>query len=363
MTPVAVLSRAGALSKTALSLGLPEESATLEGAGASNALLAQAIRRSVFIAAPCSMRTTRTVVTAALASLTGDAAALEVRVAGVIEDLVATGDLLEMRADGPEGTDMLLRPAPPAFVKRKDGTFILLGVAGDEITPVHDLPVAFRPSGLRTLTADAPETCRRALLDLGLIELPENLWLHAPAATAAESFLNLWTAKLPSTNNPETIEGLEILDTAAPSTFYKGRWKPLNDKHAGIFVARRPQRYGASLWCLVDVRAGVVQRFIDIHSKDARIRDCDEAWRIQAALDAVASAPQRLVVSPAGEKATLSFTSPLPAWAVRRLNLIGERVAPPRALLGFELPIHNKDDEVRWLQQMLWLTSEQGGEV
>ncbi len=357
MTSVAVISRGEATRKTAQSLGLPESCATLDG---SNALIAQAIRRSVFIAAPCSIRTTRAVVTTALCALANDEKALEARITDVIEDLVATGDLLEMRRESPEGADLVLRPAPPAFVKRKDGTFILLGVAGDEITPVHDQPVVFRPSGLRTLASADTETCHRALLDLGLIELSESAWLHGPAAATADSYLNAWIAKLPGTKNPERIDDLDILDTSTPTTFYKGRWKALNNKHAGIFLARRPQRYGANLWCVVEVQAGFVQRLVDVHTKDARIRDCDEAWRIQAAFDAVACAPQKVVVSSSGEKVVLAFDSPLPAWAVRRLSLIGERVSPQRALFGFELPNQNKDDEVRWLEQMLWLARNTG---
>ncbi len=355
---VTVISRADALNKVAQSLGFSTEDARLDAS--SNALIGQSIRRTVFIAAPCSMRNARNAVTAALGPLASDGDEFEERVASVFEDLLATGDILEMRREGEDSEGVVLRPAPPAFVERKDQTFILLGIAGDEITPVHEQPVAYRASGLRTLATTDPDACRNALLELGLIEFPVSAWLHAPSAISAETYVSGWRAKLLGTRSPQKIEDLEILDTSRPAHYYKGRWKPLTDKDAGVYLARRPQRYGASLWCLVEVQGGLVQNLVDVHSKDARIRDCDEAWRIQAAFDAVASAPQKVKVSSNADKSVLAFGSPLPAWAVRRLSLIGERVSPQRALLGFELPQQNTEEELRWLEEMLWLARDTG---
>jgi len=358
---VAAVHRAEALKKVAQSLGLPESVAHLDAS--SNALVAQAIRRAVFISAPCSLPTLRTGVAAALAPLGSDPNEWEERVTAVIEDLLATGDILEMQREGSEGASLVLRPAPPAFVIRKDQTFILLGVAGDEITPVHDRPVVYRPSGLRTLTPADPNACRDALSGIGLIELPQGVWLRAPVSMTADAFLGVWRAKLPAGRSPEKIDNLEILDGKTPTTFYKGRWRPLTNKDAGLYLARRPRRYGANLWCLADVGDGLVQRFVDVHSKDARMRDCDEAWRIQAAFDAVASTPQKMKVSSRDGEAVLAFNSPLPAWVIRRLSLIGESISTPGALLGFELPQQNMEEEVRWLETMLWLACDTGGNV
>ena len=359
MTGVAVLQRADAITRVAQSLGLEGTEATLDAS--SNALIAQSLRRSVFIAAPCSARAAKALVTTALAPLSDKPDELDTRVADVLDDLIATGDLLEMRRESVDGVELMLRPAPPAFVKRDDGTFILLGVAGDEITPHVEYTVSHRSSGLRTLTATDDAACSAALLDIGLIELPKNTWLHGPAATTASAFLDAWLARLPQTEHPQTVEELEILDTASPVTFYKGRWRPLRDKDSGRFLARRPLRHGAKLWCLVEVQSGLVRRLVDVHAKDARVRDCDEGWRIQAAFDARAGAPQNVGVAFAGEKATLSFYSPIPAWAVRRLSLIGERMKPPGAFFGYELPKENLDDEIRWLEETLWLARIDGG--
>jgi hypothetical protein len=353
MTSVAVIQRTDAIARLAQSLGLEEAAATLDAS--SNALIAQSLRRSVFLAAPCSTRAAKSLVVTALAPLSDKPDELEMRVADVLDDMLATGDLLEMRRESANGIELVLRPAPPAFVKRDDGTFILLGVAGDEITPRVQGTVFHRPSGLRTLTTRDVAACYTALLDMGLIELPKNTWLHGPATTTPNLFLEAWLARLPPIEHPQAVEDLEILDTASPSTFYKGRWRSLRDKDAGRFLARRPQRHGAKLWCLVEVHGGLVRRLVDVHAKDARVRDCDEGWRIQAAFDACAGAPQKMGVTVDGERARLSFYSPIPAWAVRRLSLIGERIKPPGAFFGFELPKQNLDDEIRWLEETLWL--------
>lgn len=357
MTGIVMLDRADCLRYLSRSLGLPGST------NLDNALIAQSLRRTVFIAAPCSVRTARTLVVKSLEPLFDDLEDLRMRVAQVVDDLIAMGDLLEMRRESTRETSFVLRPAPPAFVLRPDGTFIILGVAGDEITPsqVHDYAIAYRAGGLRTLAPSDVESCRQTLLDLGLIELPIRVWLHAPGPIDSSEFVKSWVDRLPKTAHPERIDHVEILGPSVATSYYKGRWQALSERHAGIFVARRPQRYGANLWCLVEVKDGLVQRFVDIHPKDSRFRGCDEAWRLQAALDAQAAAPQHLRVARSEEDVVLSFTSPLPAWAVRRLSLIGERVVPPRALLSFVLPSGNSEDELRWLEEMLWFARDEGG--
>lgn len=359
MNAVSVVNHKAALSLVAQSLALPDESATLEPT--SNALIAQSLRRAVFIATPCSARIARSLVGAALAPLTDTHEDFDERIEKVLEDLIATGDILEMRRENTDGSELVLRPAPPSFVKRGDGTFILLGVAGDEITPVLEDTVTFRSSGLRTITPADPTRCCLALLDLGLIELTSAMWMHSPASTTAKEFLQSWIARLPHGAHLEKVEELEILDSATPATFYKGRWRPLRDNDNGTYLARRPQRYGAKLWSLVEVKDGFVHRLVDVHSKDSRIRDCDEAWRIQAAFDARAEAPERVGVIRENGSAVLSFFSPLPAWAVRRLSMIGDQFKPVGALLGFRIPIQNIEDELRWLEETLWLARNDGG--
>jgi hypothetical protein len=54
------------------------------------------------------------------------------------------------------------------------------------------------------------------------------------------------------------LDGARILDTSRSPTFYSGRWCEPGTKHTGLFVARRPQLYGAALWCVAEVEQGVV---------------------------------------------------------------------------------------------------------
>ena len=357
MSGVSVIDRATAMALTAESLGVPFTAGDTIG----RALIAQSLRRAVFIAAPCTHRAARELTFSALEPLADDVPALKDQIDQVLEDLVAMGDLLEMREE-PEGeTARLLRPAPPAFVKRRDSSFAILGVAGEEITPSLQGRVVHHASGLRTIHPGDAEACRATLLDVGVIELPERIWLHAPPAASASDHVKSWIAKLPNDAAPARLDDVDVLDTGSPVTYYRGRWAALNNKHTGLFIVRRQQRFGAKLWSLAEVRGGVVQRLVDIHPKDSRFRACDEAWRLQAAFDAEAGHPQQVAVAVAGSVATLSFFSPLPAWAERRLCIVGGRVDSRGALFAFELPAASADAEVKWLADALWLMRAERG--
>jgi hypothetical protein len=359
MTGIAVINSAQALEHTFASLGVSWDTGTLL---LSKALIAQSLRRAAFNAAPCTAQGLRSLVFAALTPLTQDLEPFKTVLEETLEDLIAIGDLLEMRTDI-NGVEVVLRPAPPAFVARRDGTFIVLGVAGDEITPTMQQKLIQQESGLRCVRPIDMQGFRAELLDLGLIELSERVWLFAPASQSAAAVVANWTAKLPIDTKPEEIEDLEILDTALPTSFYKGRWAIIRANHFGLFVGRRHQRFGAPLWCLVDVKDGIVQRLTDIRTKDSRARDCDEAWRLQAAIDAAAGTPQKVLVFENGLTSILAFQGPLPTWAARRLSFIGERVVMPRALLAFSVSNDNVESELQWLDENLWLARVDGGEV
>lgn len=354
MNNIKILSRADCLKYSSRSLGLPDLQKL------DNALIAQALRRTVFIEAPCSIRTVCSLVMNSLGPLTDEPENLKTLIYDIIDDLVNLGDLLEMRDEIAGETNLILRPAPPAFVLRRDGTFIIVGVAGDDVTPpqVNDFNLVYYPSGLRILIPSNTQSCRQTLIDLGLIELPMITWLRAPVSITADKLVKSWISRLPNDIHPEKIENFEIIDISNTTSYYKGRWQSLNEQHAGIYIARRPQRYGARLWCLAEIRDGLVQRFVDIHSGDARFRDCDEAWRLLAAMDALTGSPQQVRVVYEKEITVLSFTSPLPSWAIRRLSLVGERLKPHRALLQFSLPLHNSEEELHWLEESLWLTRD-----
>ncbi|MEQ1930141.1 MAG: hypothetical protein ABL957_06355 [Parvularculaceae bacterium] len=357
MSGVLVIDRPTATALIAGSLGVPFRAGDTIG----RAFIAQSLRRAVFIAAPCTHRAVWDLAAAVLEPLADDPAALKDQIDQALEDLIAMGDLLEMREEPERETACLLRPAPPAFVRRRDGRLAILGVAGDEITPSLQGHIVHHASGLRTIDPEDADGCRALLMDLGVIELPERIWLHAPPAASASDHVKSWMAKLPGEAAPVRLDGVDVLDAGSPVTYYKGRWAALNSKHTGLFIARRPQKFGAKLWALAEVRGGVVQRLVDIHPRDSRFRACDEAWRLQAAFDAEAGHPQQVAVAIAGSIATLSFFSPLPAWAERRLCIVGKRIEFHGALFAFELPAASADAEVKWLADALWFTRAERG--
>ncbi len=57
-------------------------------------------------------------------------------------------------------------------------------------------------------------------------------------------------------------------------------------------VARRPQAYGADLWCIVELDGGRPVRLLDVTSAGDLRRPSDIAWRIQMAQDALAGRRQ-----------------------------------------------------------------------
>ena len=95
----------------------------------------------------------------------------------------------------------------------------------------------------------------------------------------------------------------------------------------------------------------------DLIASDDRQRPCDLAWRIQAAFDAAAGAPQRLRTVAAGASVDLELFSPIPAFAERRLAVKGDKVARPRCLFAYTLPASQVALELAELADKLWLAA------
>jgi len=255
---------------------------------------------------------------------------------------------------------LVLRPAPPSFVKRDNGDVILLGVAGDQPTAVLGAlaeRVLYR-GPLRTLVHPLPEGTLDLLRSLGLVELPEATWLRAPATTAAQTFADATRNQLLATDvSTAPLDGLAILDPSRPVDFYSGRWRPPDKRDAGIFVARRQQAFSQRPWCLVELAGGAPRRMQDLIASDDRQRPCDLAWRIQTAFDAAAGAPQRLRTVAAGASVDLEFFSPIPAFAERRLAVKGDKAVRPRCLFAYTLPAPQVALELAELADKLWLAA------
>lgn len=278
----------------------------------------------------------------------------------LLQDLTAFGDFVESRAnDDPSGPTVLYLGAP-GFVSLQNGEVILVGIrpdgqplVGEELSELID----YR-GHLRHLKPADPRALRQRLLDYGLLEHELRAWLKSPPVTSLGDYVATMESRLDERASGD-VAGVQILDPSSPVTYYKGRWRRPKANDSGRFVARRPRDYGADLWCFMRLRQGVVTHLLDLPTTNA-YRGCDEAWQLQAALDATNGTPQRAIVrSLGGDRSVIAFTSPIPMWHQRRLSLVGDPVSAPRALLAYSLPASQIGSEVQDLRGSMWLEVEE----
>lgn len=328
-------------------------------------VLAALIRRAASFAAPCPPRLLRAAVLRALDGLVdmeGERReAWRTTVDDLIESLVSYGDLLELPADeGGSGEAVrILYLAPPTFVTL-DSVIFLIGGQIDGADPVpSDLraEVEYRSHTRRLRPVDAADVARR-LGAIGWIELPRTLWLAGPRSDTPDQLLARAYAALASATTSGEVPGLRVLDPNTPPTYYPGRWAEPKRK-SGRFVARREQRYGADLWSLVELSNGNVTNLVDLplDTRSAPLRPCDAAWHIQMAIDAVEGHPQPFQFRPKPPKGSVivDFFSPVPLWARRRWDVLGEEVSRSRSLFAYRFPEAELADVQRTLEAELWL--------
>jgi hypothetical protein len=74
------------------------------------------------------------------------------------------------------------------------------------------------------------------------------------------------------------------------------------------------------------------------------------------AIDAQRGSPQRFRVTPSvGDTVVLEFFSPVPAWARRRWDAIGELVPSTGSLFAYRILKAEIDEERRFARDTLWL--------
>ena len=338
-------------------LGLPDQ-----GDGSiDTVLLASLLRRGAGIHCPCSRATLRASVQDCTASLAADGAARAQCIDDMIEWITVGGDLLELDDVVAEGTDVRqtwVFAAPPGFVIRPDdNTAFLFGVVQDQdaflprflgVRVLHD-------RFMRYIEPRPDENLADALEEQGLQQHSVDAWLKCPRTGTSAEMLNQVKRRLAGQTSAAAVEDLEILDSARPVSYYRGRWgSPANQ--SGMFVARRPQEFGAPLWCIVRLDGGKPTALLDLPFKKTRWRACDTAWHIQMAIDHCRDQPQqyRRFVEPGGVR--FDFFSPLPLWAQRRLVVFGNPTASKGSLLSFLVPSRRAAAEETFLQNNLWLS-------
>ena len=137
--------------------------------------------------------------------------------------------------------------------------------------------------------------------------------------------------------------------------FYPGRWvEP--EGLSGVFVGRRSQSYGASVWCAVELKDGCPVHALDFPGKKSPWRGCDEAWRLQASIDSRRGEAQVFEIrdGPPGTR-LFDFFSPVPMWVRRRLDAVGEPALPSRCLFSYKLREEEVAEESAFLEEFAWL--------
>ena len=322
-------------------------------------LLIALIRRSAGIHCPCSRTVLRSSVVDALQYLCDAEVTLPERVESIIEGLIVVGDLLELHDIGTIDDDVRgtwVFAAPPSYIERQNGEIFVIGIVADQdVFLPGTLASRIDTMGLTRLIQSEPdENLAQKLTDQGLQRLSENTWLKSPSPEPYEQVLSRFERHLAKRPPAGTVNEMRVIDSERPVTFYRGRWSDCKGK-TGMFVGRRPQEYGASIWCMVELDQGNVSRFLDLPTSTSRWRGCDEAWHAQMAIDARRGEPQRYRIQSSGDERRFDFFSPLPSWSERRFITFGRTVPKNKCLMSYVLPIGAAEIEEEFLRERLWL--------
>jgi hypothetical protein len=338
-------------------IGLDSETLDLS----SPEVLSELIRRAASFTCPTTPRSLLQSVRASLRSLRDDEE-LRDELAGLIQDLVGYGDLIELPVEDIQGiSKRYLYLAPPSFVQRSGNTCFLVGIRPEGAPVIADVLMnrIEYESYVRRLTFVGEETPNEIGEANDLLSLRMEHWLSRPRPIGENELLAEYDERLSAAGPAGAIEELVILDATTPPTYYRGRWRAMKRRDSGRFVARRPQAFGSQLWCYAEIEAGVVVHLLDLPVQDRLARGSDEAWRLQAAMDSLRGTPQRVRVDLAQTRTAIHLRSPLPSWAQRRLDVVGIRlVRHPGYLISYSVPTAEAEEELTFLRDLMWITSE-----
>lgn len=329
----------------------------------SDALLAAILRRLSDFTCPCAPST---LVSAALASVQTlvivRPSDLKDRIEELIENLLTSGDLLELSKvtihDQGDKENWLF-VAPPGFVQRPSGRIYIFGIAPDNASFLPD-SLAKRVHHLKTARFIEPqegESLADILRSFGLREISNQTWINSPKLESAQAHLQAVKLRIAGEGRCGDIPGLTIISNSTKQVAYRERWRvPQGD--TGIFVARRPQAYGAPIWGVAELDNGKAIKFLDLPYKESRHRGCDIAWRIQLAMDYVNGTPAAYRCEWKGDGWLLHLTFPIPLWAQRKLSFIGAHDAnSSRAQpFSFWIPDSEIHAEKVFLNDYLWFS-------
>jgi hypothetical protein len=344
--------QASALSVRAL--GLDSELIDLT----SQECLAASLRRAASFMCPTNPSRLLDAVLSAVRPVSPKGGISRDQLAGLLDLLVATGDLLELRLEV-ERSVRLLYLGPPSFIEREAGSYLLLGIRPFGAPLVDaELGEEIELEGhTRTIRLDA-KTARDRLVGAGLQPIERVRWVASPRVEDPRSLVDRVGEQLDAAGPSGDIEDLTVLDPNTSVRYYKGRWRSPKTYDTGDFVARRPQAYGADLWCCVRLMDGMPKKMVEFPIDNPVVPGRDEAWRMQMAIDALRGIRQRYgTTTVAGADATVvSFFSPIPGFAERYLQLVGLAIADsPGSLFSFRAPKGAMPALEVLLTEMLWM--------
>ena len=337
-------------------------------------VLAQLVRRVASFKSPTTNRELAKPVLEALKGLVGEEQLSDLkelllgeRGDGLINSLIGCGDLQEVMSAGshghPAGEQLYL--GAPAFLRRDNGDCLVIGIRseGRRLLPGYEDRIEHtgHVRWFRSVDGEAPSSI---LGDLGLRELLEHEWLWRPVEVTSEELVSKYDQVL-NQENPiggGQIEGLQLLDSGRPSRNYRARWGEPSRQHTGNYVARRPQAYSADRWCYVAVESGQVKFALDLPLLDSLARGargCDEAWRLQAAIDKNRNHPP--IVTVTGQdygEYLLNISTPPPKWVQRRLEIVGRVIERETGWPSWCLRQDDVEEELSFLEDMMFCRVE-----
>lgn len=354
---VEALSRDAATRMVVRSLGL--ETGDFE----STEVLTASLRRAASFACPTTRTQLVRSVTETIEYLVSDLDSTREQLDDLVQALVALGDLVEAPDSGGQASSgLLLFLGPPSFIRRRSGALLLLGIRPESEPLVgEDFPWQIRSERHLRYVFPAGEDVVEALEDYGLRQVPEGHWLQPPGQLRAVDLVRDYDRHLATAGPSGEILDLRLLDPRSPVTYYRSRWRtPVPSDH-GNFVARRPQAFGADLWCYVAVEGGTPRRLVDLPINPASASGFDEAWRLQAAIDSERGHPQIIRVEPVSSpegSVAIKLLAPPPRWLQRRWDILGSVQSLPGAIVSYVFSGADVEEEIDFAQQTMWLDAE-----
>jgi len=357
---VSVLSTSEVSALAVRTLGLDETTLDLSSIESISASL----RRAASFLCPASPRQLVDAVLDAVRPVVGSDDLSRDLVMEQLELLVASGDLLELRRESGRSTRLLFL-GPPSYIARQPGSYALLGVrpfGAPLVGPEVGQRVRYERH-TRTIELE-PATARSQFVELGIHEIDKDLWIARPSLVSAQHLVEQFSERLTLGGAAGEVEGLMILDPEMPVRYYSGRWRAPRSGDTGDFVGRRPQAYGAHLWCFVRFANGLPERLLDLPLDDPGM-GCDDAWRVQAAIDAKRGRPQEYRIRTTGTSSSdwiVDLFSPVPRWAQRYLELVGLPVERGvGSLISWRVSALAVPALERLLADMLWMQGTRDG--